>query len=68
MKKNVVLYSFLALAVCLMLSWLYIRLDTSQQSGNHFNVKNFGARGDNLTDDTGAIQAAINKAVSIGGG
>jgi len=68
MKKNIVLYSFLALAICLMLSWMYIRMDTVQQSGNHYNVRNFGAKGDSLSDDTRAIQAAINKAVSNGGG
>jgi hypothetical protein len=33
-----------------------------------YNVKKFGARGDNKTDDTGAIQSAINKAVRNGGG
>jgi hypothetical protein len=33
-----------------------------------YNVKKFGARGDNKTDDTKAIQSAINKAVSNGGG
>lgn len=33
-----------------------------------YNVKKFGARGDNKTDDTEAIQSAINKAVRNGGG
>ena len=30
----------------------------------YYNVKRFGAKGDQKTDDTKAIQAAINKAVT----
>ena len=34
----------------------------------YFNVKNYGAIGDGLTDDSAAIQAAINACIAAGGG
>ncbi|MEI6276882.1 MAG: glycosyl hydrolase family 28-related protein [Prolixibacteraceae bacterium] len=60
---------FLALLLLLQVSNLLFAGNPSDHFRKQsFNVKKFGARGDNKTDDTRAIQMAINKAVSNGGG
>jgi len=43
-------------------------IDAEKVIGLYFNVKSYGAVGDNDTDDTLAIQTAINAAKAAGGG
>jgi hypothetical protein len=43
-------------------------VDAAKVEGLFFNVKTYGAVGDNTTDDTYAIQSAINAAQYAGGG
>lgn len=45
-----------------------VNLWTAINQGRYFNVKDYGAKGDNSNDDTSAINAAIAAAVSAGGG
>jgi len=69
MNKKIIL--LLTISLILILSLCIISYQKIQQisfSENYYNVKKFGAKGDNKTDDTKAIQAAINAAVSHGGG
>ena len=49
------------LAVSLTLQGAHVRTG-EQQSADAVSIKNFGAKGDAITDDTAAIQSALNSA------
>lgn len=50
------------------LDWLNLGSITGKSSGMYYNVKDFGAMGDNNTDDTANIRKAITAAGNNGGG
>ena len=50
------------------LSGLPLRVDLPAQNLRHASVKDFGAVGDGMADDTAAIQAAIDYVAAYGGG
>lgn len=70
MKKSLLsLRTFCFLFTIVLITSLSFGAQSKDLSGiKLYNVKKFGARGDNKTDDTKAIQGAINKAVRDGGG
>ncbi len=55
-------------AICLVVLLSGVAGDASGNEGGQYNVREFGAVGDGMTIDTGAIQDAIDACSSAGGG
>jgi hypothetical protein len=54
--------------IALLLVALFAVSAEAQNGSNRYNVREFGAKGDGVTDDTAAFQAALDKAGKEGGG
>jgi len=48
--------------------WMCVMLSFSMVYAREWNVLDFGAKGDGITDDTQAFQKALNEAGRVGGG
>lgn len=68
MKKNIGFVKPFLLKYQLCLCFLLLSLSTVQAQQIIFNVKTFGAKGDNITLDTQAINNTIETAAKAGGG
>ena len=61
MEKRLIVQSQIAWSVVLTAGWL---LEQGSQAA--LNVRDFGAQGDNVTDDTAAIRRALEAAQRVG--